>query len=690
MGELSSRQTTSDDENLQRIQVGLSLTSSSIKSTQLFGWGAVIYGVAAKTQLGSPVAADTLSDIISTAIAAKSDLALASLRSVFESADDARNVSLFAAFELQAGSPELPDALIKSKAALAAEALSPSAKPPTTPTTLKPLLDLGNFATLAFAAQLVKYRSLAASSPDLLKQALTRVLSGVGDDYVLLRAVLASLPDVRAAVWPSNDNNHIQFLSVVCRDLNNSRTLFLGPVISKSATALLRERGSDLSFVGLLKDISLSPLSASNLTNGAVVITPQASTITGGNSTVHVAADSVVPIESIVGSGNAAAVGLTKDWLIFKGSTSWAGAAYYPLTSTVAESDTLGVKVSALGIQHKTWRWQGGSGSPRYNIRVGYKPNTDAAWLAVRWRGRTGAVVTVKCNGGVLTPQTLAVEPMTGWSVFAISPNTTAEFEVTFDSAVQDQNGIAKGIWVAAIFEEYIEVLDFDSTTVTAFPDTDLLDLPKATPSNPLLTYVATLQRGTQATGWLLPAIAGATSDSTSAFAMARLALLAAVARASSLVAPGSPLSLAAAPTERQAVLLNSLPVLATRLFAMYEPSVEREMLLLAAAQGKLAGMRDQLGTAMSTLASLTAEQIQKLLNDAASSAQVPPDDTLDKLEQMRVALSGAQETFTAFVTDQQEAIERRCLILHMLQEPRFGPLLPMKTDADVLAQCSE
>jgi hypothetical protein len=571
----------------------------------------------------------------------------------------------------------------------------------------------------------VRYRTAAAA--DLDAQAKALLQAPPSPDKTAAVLLLAGYNDVRTAV--------LSYESKVLMTAYLTETgAMTGGAIEKvlasqasGAAKMLADQLGGFSSTSMLTGASLSPVSLPQvLPDRGLVVNPDASSITASyqpfigchdcdqvNTWTSTATNPpLVPIRgNYVDYFDKGAATAYPQFQCFSGTDTFVGVCFGSLKTSVSDADTPNISAERFGVNHREWISAGSahSGSVSYSVRFGYTPTPSTNWIAVRWWGNNTATHgPIVCTSGGLRAQPIAIEPGSGWQVFAVSPGESLEFASRVSDVplyVGDTHYAYKiGFTSSPNQTDTIELIEIDDTNAALFAEIDPREITRQVGNNGLLSYVAGIQRAFAGHRWLDPQVPADRAAAETFFKLAILSALSTLQGQPPIFLPPSSPSYPAAPwVERQQFLKVALPVLAYRLFAKYDTNVATLFALTSGLIPRLSLAHKELSAVLKDINNLSAPQVSQFLDSALKvvdpGAGTPVDcgaveagsaDPLDTLYCLEVAVEGARQAVVDLEIELKTSQDFRCSIMRLYQSNGVSNRLVMHSRPEVLAACAQ
>jgi hypothetical protein len=468
-----------------------------------------------------------------------------------------------------------------------------------------------------------------------------------------------------AALLLLSDNNYRKSF------LNAGTAEFLAECASSSSTSAIDKNMSDACFNSYFDDFRNedSPVNASHLLMEGVVYAADKPL---GDREYELSVDpsSIIvyhgwtltpPAGSRIRDARHAAVlknfGINPDALCFDGGTlnsHWtpnAGSVCYQrFSDSLKSADLSNMAVTEFGFQHYTYVSPGGTASIGFKVRVGFKPSPETNWVLARFHPDRGqpSEIGVVCTSGCQATSPAVIEPSSRWAVFSVVPHALLEFQSSFTATTDLDGNHTLG---QLIRKDGIEIADLNEANAAQVTSVFPLELVKLSDSNPLISYIAGLQAALRPSDWLLPQSQDVVRSCQ--LGRSRLTLLKELAKMPrsdvervllpELVNAGSETYRMALWHERQAFLLNVLPVLSGRQSSAYEQPLELQIALTNSYLPDVNAARNQLSDALDSLDKLSQQRASEILSKVPGSVGLG-QSVGPKLETLAAEIVGASE----------------------------------------------
>ncbi len=291
---------------------------------------------------------------------------------------------------------------------------------------------------------------------------------------------------------------------------------------------------------------------------------------------------------------------------------------------------------------------------PPHSVRLPLSGGVNVS-SASRWVAVIGAdTKSIRCEWGCLTSAPAATEIETGLSVFGVAPGkldpNTLYFHAPGYGAFIELNGNRRSLL------DPLHPLDLGRAALA-------VGFSRFLPGerSQLFAYTESLDQSSRPGGWLLARDRHVSFEKSALLSFARFALLHQLATA------GNP-DRAAISARRQALLKQSLSLIAGRLFDDLAPELEREIISLRSLLPALTSLSERITTALGAFESLTQDSAIGILSDASKTLGVPAPDAQNNEDELFTALSGAEEEIRALLLATRTRFETASLTLEKLQ----------------------
>jgi hypothetical protein len=482
-------------------------------------------------------------------------------------------------------------------------------------------------------------RLMTAPQDPALAAAVTDLLNGnptdLTDDDAILLLFTAMHPDFLATLPKPETAKRV---SATLLALPHGKDLVLDRVraLSKASVVnLLDITPSPVSFDSLLTNAQLKPVTTSDqIGDRDVAVIPDPVKLVSDYTPYALcpSCDNVNPHHSEANSASLVSItGLYVDnngsnhsfpsYSCFSGSDYGTGACFEKF---VESRSYRGVSTVAFGIHNRAWLTGSfGRQRPAYTLRIGYTAGANSTWLAVRWSTNNGTSANISGQSGLLASVPVATERSSQWQLFPITPNQrivlSAHFSANVYTGVDLHRFYTYGFAPSNANVDALEVLEITETNFTNFAPVLPLAINTDSAADPLLAYAAGQQAATLPNGWLETGTDSLTATLPELSYLQELGTL--DLKPPLVYDPADPHYPLTDWKQRQRLALAAAPLLGFRQYNQLHAQVEQSIALSSLVLTRLLPIQSQLSNALSTLNTLSRQQLSDILGAYARTS---------------------------------------------------------------------